>query len=191
MHNIEHRTYPEYCDKNEVQIDLDEYVASQDRGEGCSGLSNDIRWLESAGVIADRDTAYKYLESHDRGWYDNLAVRFYAQKGAKSTEKRTAELNKRVRDCADRYRKLSQEFWPHTVKSDFVGCKHCGSKIKRTYLSTNFCPVCQMDLRPETTLNRLSSLKKSYDKAAAALKEHQTKNGGSVIKWLVKFEYHT
>lgn len=34
-----------------------------------------VRWIDTL-TFKNRDEAKKYIDTHDRGWYDNLAVRF-------------------------------------------------------------------------------------------------------------------
>lgn len=75
-HNIKHLTYKEDVDRKKVQANLDNYVAHEDWEEGCSGLNSPIRWIENCGVLNSYDEALAYINSHDKGWYDSLAVRF-------------------------------------------------------------------------------------------------------------------
>jgi hypothetical protein len=190
MHNIEHRTYDEKCDRQAVRDALDKYVAYEDRGEGCTGLYNPIRWIEKAGIQSDYDAACKYLELYDRHNYDNLAVRYYEFREPDNSKK-IAELKDRIKASWDKYNGLDKQIWPQTLSSDYVGCKVCGSKLKREYLRSNYCPVCRQDMRPVSTINRLLSLKTSHDKAMDALEEYKKAHGKKLVKWLLKFEYHT
>lgn len=191
MHNIEHRTYDEKCDKQAVKDALDKYVAYEDRGEGCSGLYKPIRWIEKAGIQSDYDAACKYLELYDRHDYDNLAVRYYEFREPEGNNKKITELKDRIKTAWDRYCGLDRQVWAQSVTSEYVGCKHCGSRLKRSYIRANVCPVCRGDLRPETTINRLASLKNSHEKAMAALDDYKKTHGKKLVKWLLKFEYHT
>ena len=58
-----------------VQRDWDNYVAHADREEGCGGLGKKIRWLEDH-ICDSQEEAEEYIKREDRGWYDQLAVRF-------------------------------------------------------------------------------------------------------------------
>ena len=82
MHNICHYVYDENVDRNRVQKSLDEFVAMADWQEGCKGLDKPIRWLDSKGVYPDENAALRAVDQFDRGWYDQLAVRFYGKNNA-------------------------------------------------------------------------------------------------------------
>lgn len=75
-HNIKYFEYKEDVDRKKVQANLDNYVAHEDWEEGCSGLDSPIRWIENCGVFDSYDEALEYIKSHDKGWYDSLAVRY-------------------------------------------------------------------------------------------------------------------
>ena len=87
---------------------------------------------------------------------------------------------------------LSAAFHFANAKSEYIGCKNCGSKIARKYLRRNFCPVCDADLRPETTLNRIAALRTKAEKSSDALKAELTKQAlkAKNVRWLVKIEFH-
>lgn len=60
----------------------------------------------------------------------------------------------------------------------------------------NICPVCSADLRPKSTLAIIGTARKNAEKAKKdliaeerKLQEKQKKQ--SIVKWLVKIEYHT
>lgn len=78
------------------------------------------------------------------------------------------------------------------AKAEYIGCKNCGSKIARKYLRRNFCPVCNADLRPETTLNRIAALKEKADKSSDTLKAELTKQAMKAknVRWKIKIEFH-
>lgn len=42
--------------------------------------------------------------------------------------------------------------------SEYIGCKNCGSKLFRKYLTGNYCPLCKNDLRSATVIERLKKL---------------------------------
>ena len=157
MHNVEYFTYKENVDKRKVVNSLNDYVAHQDWQEGCSGLYRDI----------------KYIESHDRGDYDNLAVKYksYANVEIKST-KACENLKTKIADLTDKKRVYETQHGVRNFKSSYIGCSRCGSKVNREYLKGNRCPVCGEDLRGKTTLDTL----KRYDER---IKET---TGG--MKWL-------
>ncbi len=188
-HIIDFKSYPENCNKKKVQRDWDIVVQHEDYQEGASGLPSNIRWLENF-VADNKDEAEAYIKDHDKGWYDCLAVRYRDCTDIQPT-KRLQELEKRVADLQNKYRELNENIHYKNVKSEFVGCRHCGSKISRQYIKTNRCPVCYHDMRPDTVLNRLKSLQQSIKSAESQLTEEQKKlKNKAKIKWLVKVEYH-
>lgn len=190
-HNIKYFIYKENVDRRKVQADLDNYVAHEDWQEGCSGLNSPIRWIENCGVLNSYDEALEYIKSHDKGWYDSLAVRF---KDCADIE--TPALKKaRERVTAALKKRNELEYKPHfeNTKSTLIGCRKCGSKISREHLKGNNCPVCGVDMRPQTVLDTLAKHQRNVDKAKDLVeKEKQkaiAKHGKT--KWLVKIEYHT
>ena len=72
-HNIQHYDYPENVDQKKVFRDLAKYVQHEAWQEG--GHLNEIRWLD-AKPLPSRDDAEEFLNKHDKGWYDCLAVRY-------------------------------------------------------------------------------------------------------------------
>lgn len=73
-HNI--RFFDYHCSRSQrqVQKSLDNYVACEDYEEGATGLPQPIRWIDH--LCKNRDEATEYIASHDRGWYDCLAVKY-------------------------------------------------------------------------------------------------------------------
>lgn len=73
-HNIRHLSYHCSVSQRKVQNSLDDFVASEDYGEGATGLPSPIRWIDY--ICKNREEAEEYIKSHDRGWYDSLAVKY-------------------------------------------------------------------------------------------------------------------
>ena len=73
-HNIRYLDYHCSVSQKKVQKNLDRYVALEDYYEGAVGLPNPIRWIDH--LCKNREEAYEYIQSHDRGWYDCLAVQY-------------------------------------------------------------------------------------------------------------------
>ena len=188
MHNIEYFTYDENVKRDWVQKELDHYAAMEDWQEGCSGLGRPIRWLESVGICADYDEAEKCIQDHDRKWYDQLAVRYY-EPARGFTNKKLEELRMKERAALDAYH-AKDCVWAKGLKAKYIGCKKCGSRIKREYIRTNRCPVCNADLRPETTLNAVKAAELRWKKAQAAANTYLHDHAKKTVKWLVKIEYH-
>lgn len=73
--------------------------------------------------------------------------------------------------------------------ADFISCSHCHFKINRTYVTLSACPLCQGDMKPETVIKRLTSLKKGVSDLKAHYKQTARKynskfTGGK--KWIIR-----
>ena len=105
-HEIRHFEYKDNIKRDWVQGELDNFVKYEDWQEGCSGLSAPIRWNEQT-ICESRDDAEKWIEEHDRGCYDQLAVRFRDTSTAKS--KRISELEAKLREASIGWRDAESE----------------------------------------------------------------------------------
>lgn len=197
-HNIHYDT----CADNEkaqkaCEAYWNEYAAKVDRQEGCSGLSKPIRWLKHAPFDTE-DAAREFIEESDNAWYDQLAVRFLQYPNLNKS-KTYDVLKERADRLRIRYEELRTKIHYEGVKSSFITCRTCQSKLASSYFGKrirNTCPVCSADLRPESALAIIDTAKKNADKAKKdliteerKLQEKQKKQ--VVVKWLVKIEYHT
>lgn len=188
-HNICYRSYLEKCDPKKVKAELDHYVAMEDWQEGCSGLSNIIRWYGDVKPLDGYDAAKEFIDAHDRRNYDNLAVRYYAYDNPE-TQKRK-DLAEAMKTAHSVYQQRCGILYPATLSSEFIGCKHCGSKLARKFLLKNTCPICGHDLRTKTMLNAIDTAKKRWQKAQEDYEAYVKTAGKKKVMWLVKFEYHT
>lgn len=170
-HNIIHEVYPENVDRNKVQRDWDNYVAHADRGEGCGGLSKKIRWLE--GHVCDsREEAEKYIQREDRGWYDQLAVRFRA---LKEDTAKIKHLRERAFAAYKRVADIRNDIHYSHCESAYIACRYCGSRLATKYIKSNICPLCGKDLRPTTVLLR-------QERAEIMARERQDKLDAEIAK---------
>lgn len=187
-HNVNYSVYAENVNKDRVQAEWDAVARVEGRGEGSSGLPEKIRWF--VPIMDNIEEAKEYIRIHDSGDYAQLAVRF---RMPAERSKKTAELEERLSITRGKFQALNQK--PHFagVKSEFVGCKNCGSRIATKYLKGNFCPVCHTDMRPETVRKRLNILSENIEKAEKAYQEgiRADAKKSKTVKWLVKTEYHT
>lgn len=186
MHNINYYSYPEKVNKTKVFEELKNYVEHECWQEHGS-LSN-IRWNETE-ICESREAAEEWITKHDKGWYDCLAVRF-KNPLPQETEK-LQELRLNIRETCKEYQKRESELYSNKVTSAYIGCKSCGSKLSRTHLKTNKCPVCRAELRPEHMLKWVATAENKYRKAINTEKEYVLKHSKKEICWLVKIEYHT
>ena len=185
-HNIEYYDYKENVDKKKVWAELNEYVEHCTWQEGGSGLES-IRWNDH--ICASYEEAKEWIRQHDRGWYDQLAVKFYSPLFQKSAK--TEELDKKIKEAYDVYSKRNNICYPKTRTSEFIGCSKCKSRLASKYLSGNFCPICRADLRPDTTLKAITAAKNKWENAQKTKRDYIDKHSKKEIFWLVKIEYHT
>lgn len=195
-HNIKYGVYSENVNKKKVEADWNNYAAHEDWQEGASGLVRSIRWIEDE-ILNSEAEAQDYIEKHDDGNYDQLAIRFrdiYIKSGM---SKKYDALGKKLNGLKAEYQHKSSIAYATTVKSEYVGCKHCGSKLATRYIqNTNKCPLCHSDLRSPTTLANLERLKERISETEKQFKEERERLSKKLIKsakikWLVKIEYHT
>lgn len=186
MHNIEYYDYKENVDKKEVYADLNEYVEHQTWAEGGSGLET-IRWNNH--VCGSYSEAKEWITKNDRGWYDQLAVKYLSPVSKKS--KKADELALKVKETFDAYNKKNNELYVKTRTSEFIGCSSCKSRLAAKYLKGNFCPICRADLRSDTILKSISAAKKRWENAQKTFDEYIQNHSEKETRWLVKIEYHT
>lgn len=189
MHNIEYYSYDENIKRDWVQQKLDAYVKRETYQEGGHGLDKPIRWLDSEPVCEDEDAARELIGKRDKGWYDQLAVRYYQPEPMQS--KALNEMRQKIKEAYDEYARRDGEIWAEGMKAEFVGCKGCGSKLSRIHIKRNRCPVCGADLRPASWLKSVEAAKAKWQKAQAAEKKYIAAHSKKKIMWLVKIEYHT
>lgn len=188
MHNIEYYDYKEDVDKRKVFDVLNDYVERRTWEEGGGGIGR-IRWNEV--LCENYDEAQKWIESHDSGWYDCLAVKFKSPIQEKEKSAKLKELDAKIKETYEIYDQRSSVLYPKTRTSEYIGCAACGSRLASKHLCSNKCPVCHADLRPETMLKSIATAKAKWDKAQEARKEYVAKHSKKEIRWLVKIEYHT
>lgn len=190
-HEIYQYVYPESVDKKKVQAELDEMVSHRTFKEGGGhGLDQPIRWLEY--VCEDRESAEEYIREHDKGWYDQLAVKFRQIDSKAALPKSLTDLRARRNEISNKLYTAQKTVAVKDFKAQLVTCKKCGSKLNKDYLNSNFCPLCRNDMRSDTTKANIARLQKQIDELDGKIREAETKlaKKGTVC-WLVKIEYHT
>lgn len=193
-HNVDYASFDEKVNRREVQEWGNERAYHAGWEEGATGLISPIRWLENV-VCEDYDKAHEYIKRVDKGWYDQIAVKYRECTIIKSTATLT---NLQTRLANEKQKKVDYEK-AHSVmafKAEYVGCPNCGSKIKKSFLRVNSCPVCRAEMRSKTTMETLArydanirDLEKQIKAEERKLQEKNLKM--SKIKWLVKIEYHS
>lgn len=193
-HNIEYFTYPENVNKKCVKSELDELVSHLGYREGSGGLVRPIDWIDH--VCESQDEAERYIDDHAKyPDYNQTAVKYKMYDPVKPTVKQL-ELKAKAEALQSKHAAKNNKIHYQGVKSEYVSCRACGSKLATKYIKSNNCPLCHNDLRPTSVLEAIESARKAYSKAHSEyVKESKRvtdKNKNNYkIRWLVKIEYHT
>lgn len=198
-HEIKCFSYDVTKSKTEIENDINEYVSKATWQEGGGGLYRPIRWIDK--TYESWDEARNNIEMMDDGDYCQLAVK-YKEYGTvdKSKLKKYNELSTKCKEAHDKVDKLERTNHFKDLKSAYIGCPHCNSKInrevyvnKRTLMRANCCPVCGESMLKDTMLKQIEAAKEKHrklqDQAQAEYRKQQLKNKPK-DKWLVKIEYH-
>ena len=190
MHQIEFLTFDKNMSKKEISSHCD-LRARTEENDYTGGLPYPIEWKENGSPFDSYDDAYEYLEDNCcDGWYKQVAVLYRDLNSVKETKK-AKDLKSRIIELNNKYQLLNSKIHYKDVKSAFISCKNCNSKINKDYLNSNFCPICHADLRPESTKQRLENMQKNIKNLQKELhKEKLKQKSKAKIKWLVKIEYH-
>ena len=65
------------CDKKSIEADYNSAARVAGRMEGSSGLGSPIKWNDLATPCENREAAEDWINKHDRGNYDQIAVTYY------------------------------------------------------------------------------------------------------------------
>ena len=189
-HNIQYYSYAASSDTRKIAAEMNEHVQNATWREGGHGLDSPIRFIDR--TMADYEEAMEFIKNNDKGWYDQLAVKYRSIPQGK-TSKKIEDLKAKLSAARQEHYALNSEIAAKSFKADYVGCRHCGSKINRTYIKSNFCPVCHGDMRSDTTQKKLQTLAAKIKKLEQDLREAEKAFAAkySEIFWLVKIEYHT
>lgn len=193
-HEIRHYVYDENESKERMYA-----IANEDCEYGSdnrTGLDSGIRFLENH-IYEDEDAAYKAIEDLDKGWYDQLAVKFQSYSPVKDT-KAIINLSDRIDKARESIVEYKSKNSIKNRKSQYVGCSGCGSKINKEYVQDawhmwNKCPLCKEDLSSDTIKNSIISKEEKIVEMTADLESKRklnAKKGKKSISWLVKTEYH-
>lgn len=166
-----------------IQRECDEFIA-REGGMGCVPVS----FINN--VFSNYSSAHAYLETVPKGTFKHIAVMYTV------TDDEVAKLalakDKEYAELLNKYTQLAKRvhYTPETVKSDFIGCKNCGSRIAVKYINSNSCPICKYDLRPQSTKDKLLEMKiKLDDMQKVRLKVHASASSNTQTNWLVRLEY--
>lgn len=182
-HFVGYETFDKNVDRREVY----DFIEDKCAWENGDGYSSTIKW-HCEKVYADFEDAQRAITRLDNGWYDDHAVLYYNRDAVKPTKEMEAvrDRMKAVRNKKDEY---EEKFHVKHRKADFVGCKTCGSKLRREYIRSNKCPMCGSDLRSDSVIKKLSEYDAKLNDLEKKYRDLAKKQPGTV-KWLVKYEFH-
>lgn len=168
-----------------------------DREENPSGLYFGPQMHIHDDVICDSwDDAVKWINQHDKGFYDDHAVRYRKSTSPTATMQEKEQLIKRIQ--ASR-RDFLESAKLKNRKSEFITCPECGSKINIPALAKYFgedmhnCPLCGTSLWSNSTKERNASFVRRLKKAKQEYKKLEAKHNRKSSKelgWCVKVEVH-
>lgn len=184
-HTIQHFTFPVKTKKQDIIAECSDYA---NRNGDYADQIEGIRFKENTTYDCYED-AEKAIESMDNGWYDNIAVKY--KDVSNMTSAKIEDIRRRIKETHEKKVAYAMAHDISTFKSQYIGCKKCGSKLSKDYLHGYYCPLCRNDLRSETTINTLNG----YDEKIKSLQkqeleEQKKQKDKAPIMWLVKFEYH-
>ena len=189
-HAIYYLDFEESVSKEKIVAEADEMAEYE--SDSRSGLPGTIRWLNH--ICDDREQAHEFIDKNDDGWYDQLAVRYRKYPPCTPT-KALLKLKERLEKEREKANSYAKAHSIASFKIEFIGCPHCGSKLKRTLLRGNSCPLCGTELRSKTTMETLKrykenieNLEKQIYEEGCRINKRNIKN--SKLMWLVKIEYH-
>lgn len=184
MHNIRYLDYPEKCNRKEI-ISIICDIAEHD-GDGYSGP---MHWHDEVAPLESYEAAERWIKAHDKGWYDDHAVRYYDYSRLKDTKK-ISELKQRALEIQKKKGEYATEHSVKKLKAVLITCPKCGSKLSRAHLRSEYCPLCNTDLRSKTTQETLKHFDERISQVWKTIQAEQRKSKGEV-RWLVKYEYHS
>lgn len=198
-HNIYMPVYDERVNKKAVQKYWDQTAAHDDWQEGCTGLCRDIRWIDH--ICANEEEAKEYIETHDKGGYDQLAVKFKSIPKEELKSSTLERLQKQIKSYEEKIVEYDKKHGVDTLKAEFITCPQCKSKLSKEWLvkrgHNHRCPICgQQDIRAAYIAETLEGYKAKIREWQKQVKAEEKKLAEKLdkkakIKWLVKIEYHT
>lgn len=102
--------YPLTCNKKKVEDEYNATARIAGRAEGSSGLGKRIRWNNLATPLESREAAEEWIDDHDDGWYDQLAVTYYNYRNVDISSATLRDLAKRLRAEQEKVKNLKKEY---------------------------------------------------------------------------------
>lgn len=161
-----------------------------DRGENPTGHYHGNMTIHDNVVCESYMQAYEKINQWDTGFYSDHAVQYKDKRGLKPTKAMENLKAKMDKLQADRDAYIEK----HSLKerkSEYIGCKRCGSKLSNKYLRGTKCPLCGEELRADYIIDRIKKYDADYKELQKRYETLETNQKGKCpIKWLVKVEVH-
>lgn len=113
--------------------------------------------------------AERFIVENDYGVMCNMAVIVKSK-----CEKTAAHINleKRLSNIKEQLEEMEK---PHcsTMTAKLITCRTCESKIAKKYIKTNYCPVCNNDMRTKSLIDKNNKLINEYEKVGLKLSKMQ------------------
>lgn len=142
-------------------------------------------------VLTSRQEAEKYMEENnlDNSRDYSYGVRFlHHDKDANSAKRE--DLIRRIMETSKKKTEFDKSHSVRTFKAEYIGCPSCGSKLKRTLLNSDLCPLCRTDMRSKTVHDslikydeKIESLRKQVEEEENRINEKRKKEGKEY--WLI------
>lgn len=142
-------------------------------------------------IFNSQEEADEYISEHyDNGDYHDHAIQFRDLNDIKPTKKMESIKQKIVDNQSAKEAYIRKnKIQDRTSKT--ITCPKCGSRLNLKYVHTQYCPLCNEDLRSATVQTRIKkfdlddkTLRKRYKEEIIKLQEK------APIKWRVKLEVH-
>ena len=188
--NVDYRLYETFDRQKVARLFEDDVDVSQ--SEDGNSYSGCIGMLHSIGAWVDKQfpsvrEAEHYLAENHEKWENAWAVSYVIGKPLTATQKKKQEeLSKQASELFDAPRNIELQALAdiRTAKSDFIGCKGCGSKLKREHIRMAPCPLCHASLLSATVVKRIEAAKDKHQKACDKVNALENKPSGK-MGWLV------
>ena len=167
-----------------------------DRGENPSGSYFGSLHIHDDVICDSWDDAVKWIDDHDKGFYDDHAVRYRKNISPTVTMRKKKEMINRIRAS---YSDFLESAKLKNRKSEYVTCPECGSKINIPALvkyrgeKMHSCPLCGTSLWSKSTMERNQSFNQRIEKAEREyeeLEKNNNKKSSADLGWCVKDEVH-
>lgn len=189
MHNINYLDFPENTSEKSITSEILSVISRSGDGYGTESVQ-----FDRSTICKSYDDAVDWIDHHDRNGsysYSGIAVRFYDYNEVKPTKK-MEQIQNRIGETQKKAREYIMTHSVKNLKASFIGCPTCGSKLCRERMHSECCPLCNTDLRSETTREKIKEYQEKIRVLSDQLKSERFANKKNVtIRWLVKYEYHS